>query len=739
MRITMRLTMLGTAAALATGAIAANEAPDYPDTKEVQQTDTYHGVKVEDPYRWLEQDVRESGAVRDWVEAQNEVTFDYLESMPQRNRIEQRLTELWDYEKYGVPFKEGGRYFFFLNDGLQNQSVLYTQASLDAEPEMLIDPNTWSDDGTVALAGVAVSDDARYLAYGIQDGGTDWRTWRVMDLKTRKLLGDELEWLKFTDATWSKDGKGFYYSRYPAPDSGDKFQSLNHNHTMYFHQVGTPQTDDKLVFATPEHPQWSHGAQVTEDGKYLILTTWVGTDDRYRVAYKDLSQPDAKPVTLIDKFEHDYSLAGSEGDVLYFRTNRNAPMGRLVAIDLSQPDTEDWREVVPEQEHVLVSAELIGGHLVAQYLRDAHAEVRVHDTRAKLIRTVELPGVGSVEGFEGEAEDPETFYVYSSFNAPPTIYRYDVRTGKSTVLHSPAVDFDSDDYVVEQTFCHSKDGTQVPVFIAHRKGIERDRDNPTLLYGYGGFNSSQTPEFSISRLAWMEMGGVYAVANLRGGGEYGEAWHKAGTKLDKQNVFDDFIAAAECLIAKDYTQPGRLGIFGRSNGGLLVGAVLNQRPDLFGAALPAVGVMDMLRFDEFTAGRFWVDDYGSSSDAEEFEALYAYSPYHNIEEGEEYPAVLVTTADTDDRVVPGHSFKYIAALQEAQAGEEPVLIRIETRAGHGSGKPTTKLIEEYADQWAFLAHALDLELPERYGRAPGASRAEPEIADASSEPLTPGR
>ncbi|MGH8495823.1 MAG: prolyl oligopeptidase family serine peptidase [Gammaproteobacteria bacterium] len=715
----LRLGAFCATATFVTAGATAADTPDYPHTKEVSQVDTYHGVEVEDPYRWLEQDVRESTAVREWVEAQNEVTFAWLESLPQRDRIERRLTELWDYEKFDVPFEEGGRYFFFRNDGLQNQSVLYTQASLDAEPEMLIDPNTWSEDGTIALSGVAVSEDARYLAYGIQDGGTDWRIWRVMDLKARKLLDDELRWLKFTNVDWSKDGSGFYYSRYPATGAGAKFQSLNLDQKVYHHRLGTPQSEDRLVHATPEHPKWSHGAQVTEDGKYLVITSSVGTDERYRVAWKDLTKPDAKTVTLIDKFEHDYTLAGSEGDVLYFRTNRDAPLGRLVAIDLNEPDPEDWREVVPEQEHVLESAELIGGHLVAQYLRDAHAEVKVYDTRGKLVRTVELPGIGAVEGFEGEADDPETFYSYSSFNTPPTTYRYDVSSGKSTVLHRPEVRFDPDDYAVEQTFCRSKDGTQVPVFLAYRKGLARNGDNPTLLYGYGGFNISVTPEFSISRLAWMEMGGLYAVANLRGGGEYGEAWHQAGAKLNKQNVFDDFIAAAECLIDKDYTRPERLGIFGRSNGGLLVGAVLNQRPDLFGAALPAVGVMDMLRFDEFTAGRFWVDDYGSSENAEQFEALYAYSPYHNIEEGEEYPPVLVTTADTDDRVVPGHSFKYVAALQEAQAGEEPVLIRIETRAGHGSGKPTTKLIEEYADEWAFLAHSLDLKLPKRYGHLRG--------------------
>ena len=690
----------------------------YPESRKVDQYDTYHGVKVADPYRWLEDDVRQSAAVRDWVAAQNRVTFSYLQQIPERGAIKERMTHLWDYAKYGVPFKEGKRYFFFKNNGLQNHAVLFTQTTLADAPEVLLDPNSWSADGTVALAGVSVSPDGRYLAYGIQEGGSDWRTWRVLDIETRKLLDDELQWLKFTATSWTKDGKGFFYSRYPAPSAAQKFQSPNLNHQVYYHKVGTPQADDTLIYATPDYPKWSFDAGVTEDGRYLIIRASEGTDARYRVVYQDLTQAGAKPVTLIDKFEHDYQLAGSAGKNLYFRTTHGAPKGRLVAINLGQPAVEQWRELVPEREHVLLDAALLGGKFVANYLRDAHSQIKIYNRDGSLLRTITLPGIGAVSGFAGKSDDPETFYSYSSFNAPGVIYRYDIVTGESSKLHAAKVDFNADDYVVKQTFCASKDGTKVPMFVAHHKNVALDGNNPTLLYGYGGFNISLLPSFSVTRLAWMEMGGVYAVANLRGGGEYGEQWHKAGTKLNKQNVFDDFIAAGECLIEQRYTRPKKLAIVGRSNGGLLVGAVINQRPDLFAAALPAVGVMHMLRFHQFTAGRFWVDDYGSAENAEQFAALHAYSPYHNIVEGTKYPAVLVTTADTDDRVVPGHSFKYAAALQAAHAGKTPVLIRIETRAGHGSGKPTAMIIEEYADQWAFLLRNLQLQLPENYPLSP---------------------
>jgi prolyl oligopeptidase len=705
-------TALAVALSLASVATAAGTLT-YPQTKTDGTSDVYHGVKVDDPYRWLEQDVRESDDVRKWVEAENKVTFAYLEGIPERDRIKQRLTQLWNFEKYGVPHKEGDHYFYLLNDGLQNQSVLYTQAGLSDAPKAVIDPNSWSKDGTVALAELEVSPDGRYAAYSIQDGGTDWRIWRVLEIATGKLLDDELRWVKFSDASWRADSAGFYYSRYPAPQ-GEEFQSLNMNHTVYYHQVGTPQTKDPVVYTNADHPDWGYGPQVTDDGKYLVITVWKGTDEKYQIATQDLADAQAKPRMIIEGFDHDYTFIGSDGDQLYFRTNDGAPNGRLIAIDARKPERAQWREIVPESKDVIVDASLVGGRFVVEYLHDAYSLVRVYERDGRVVRDVKLPGIGSVDGFEGRFDDPETFYAWSSFNAPTTIYRYDVASGESTLFKQAKVDFNPDDYVVEQVFYRSKDGTRVPMFLAHRKGISQDGNNPTLLYGYGGFNLAQTPGFKVERLAWMEMGGIFALANLRGGSEYGEAWHEAGKKLNKQNVFDDFTAAGEYLVAEKYTRPARLGIFGRSNGGLLIGAVLNQRPDLFGAALPAVGVMDMLRFNQFTAGRFWVDDYGSAENADDFKALYAYSPYHNLRKGTKYPATLVTTADTDDRVVPGHSFKYAAALQAAQAGDAPVLIRIETRAGHGSGKPTDKLIEEFADEWAFLVASLHVELPADY-------------------------
>ena len=524
-----------------------------------------------------------------------------------------------------------------------------------------------------------------------------------------------LEWLKFTALSWAGDGSGFYYSRYPATSEAEKFQSLNKDMTIYFHRIGTPQAEDTVVYARPDHPDWGPRAEVTDDGNHLVISISVGTDDRYSIVYQDLTDPDAKPETMIEGFDHDYSLIGNIGDDLYFRTNDDAPRNRLIVIDAKNPAPENWREIVPEAEDVLDGVSLVGGRIVAEYMQDAFSVVKIFDLDGNQVGNVNLPGIGTASGFGGKADDPETFFSYSSYDTPGTINRLDVSTGEVSVFRAPSVAFDPDDYVVEQVFYESKDGTRVPMFISHHKDVERDGSRPTMLYGYGGFNISLQPSFSVTRLAWMEMGGIYAVANLRGGGEYGEAWHKAGTKLNKQNVFDDFIAAGEYLIDAGYTKPEKLAVFGGSNGGLLVGAVVNQRPELFGAALPAVGVMDMLRFHKFTAGRFWTDDYGSSDNPEEFEALLAYSPYHNLRDGVAYPPTLVTTADTDDRVVPGHSFKYAARIQQAQGGNAPVLIRIETRAGHGAGVPTDKIIEDYADRWAFLVRNLDMRLPEGYG------------------------
>ena len=688
---------------------------EYPETATVEHIDLYHGVEVADPYRWLEDDIRESADVDAWVDAQNELTFAYLDSIPERDIIEKRLTELWDYERYGMPYKEGGLYYYSYNDGLQNQDVVYVQESLDAEAELLIDPNTWSEDGTVAMASYFPSPDGKHVAYMIQDGGSDWRQARIINVDSGAVLEDELDWLKFTGLSWARDGSGFYYSRYPETSDEEKFQSLNENHAVYFHRLGTTQDTDALVYSQPDNPEWGYAASVTDDGAHLVITVWKGTDNRYQIVHQDLADEDGEPEMLIEGFDHDYSLVGSVGSELYFRTSKDAPRNRLIAIDVDNPEPENWREVIPEAVDVLDGVSLVGGRIIADYMQDAQTVVKVFDLDGRQTGTVDLPGIGTAGGFQGHFDDPETFFVYTSYNTPTTVNRLDVETGEVTVFRKPDVAFDTDDYVVKQVFYESADGTRVPMFISHHKDFEPNGNTPTMLYGYGGFNISQTPAFSITRLAWMEMGGVYAVANLRGGGEYGEEWHKAGTKLQKQNVFDDFIAAAEYLIDQNYTNPSKLAIFGGSNGGLLVGAVANQRPDLFGAAIPAVGVMDMLRFHKFTAGRFWVDDYGSSDDPEEFKALLAYSPYHNIKPGTEYPAVLVTTADTDDRVVPGHSFKYAAAIQQAQAGDAPVLIRIETRAGHGAGKPTDKVVQEYADRWAFLVKNLDMRLPEGYG------------------------
>ena len=684
---------------------------EYPKTRRVDHVDTYHGVKVHDPYRWLEEDVRSSQEVRDWVTAENKVTFGYLESIPQRERIRRRLTELWNYAKYSTPVKEGGRYYYSKNDGLQNQAVVCVLDRLDAVPRVLIDPNRWSKDGTIALGHLAASDDGKYLAYSRSEAGSDWSTWHVMEVASGKTLADELKWTKFTSPSWTKDGLGFFYCRYEEPKKGAEFQSLNFNNKLCYHRVGTPQSADTLVYWQPGHPDWRYEGTVTEDGRYLVITITVGTDDKHRITVKDLVDPAAQFMVLIDKFQHAYEFIGNDGPRLFFRSDLNAPRGRVVAIDLGGPRPPVVKEVIPQAEETLLRVTLVGNCFVASYLKDVKPQVKVFSLDGRFLRQVQFPRIGTAAGFGGKKADMETFYTFSSFATPPTIYRYDMLTGESQLFRRSEVKFNPDDYEVKQVFYVSKDGTRVPMFIAHRKGIRLDGSNPTLLYGYGGFNIAELATFSISRLSWMEMGGVYAQPSLRGGGEYGAAWHTAGTKLKKQNVFDDFIAAAQWLIDNKYTRPERLAIYGGSNGGLLVGAVMTQRPELFGATLPAVGVMDMLRFQKFTEGRQWVDDYGSSDNPEEFKALLAYSPYHNIKPGTCYPATLVTTADTDDRVVPGHSFKFAAALQRAQSCDNPVLIRITVRAGHGAGKPTTVRIEETADQWAFLVKSLKMKLP----------------------------
>lgn len=677
----------------------------------MKHIDEYFGTKVEDPYRWLEEDVRESPRVKEWVEAQNEVTFAYLKSIPGREEIEERLTEIWDYEKVGAPFRRGKWYYYYKNDGLQNQDVLYRKRSLDGAPEIVFDPNTWSKDGTVALAGASFSKDGRYVAYGVQESGSDWRTWKVRDLDTGENLSDTLEYLKFTGVAWDGDGDGFFYAKYPDPDEESQFQSLNQEMKVMYHRLGTAQAEDFVVYYRPDHPEWGYGTYVTEDGRYLVLSVWWGTDNKYRILVKDLSEPLAAPIELIDRFENDYSYIHNDGKTFYFFTDNEAPRGRVIAIDLDRPERTNWREIIPEQKEPLQRVVVIHNQFVATYLKDVLTQVRLYRKSGEAIGELKLPGVGTASGFGGKPWESETFFQFQSYAAPPSNYRYDFISGEIELLDRAGIDFDPDEYVSEQVFYPSKDGTRIPLFVTRKKGVALDGNQPTLLYGYGGFNITLAPRFSASRAAWLEMGGIYAVANIRGGGEYGKTWHQAGQKQNKQNVFDDFIAAAEYLISEGYTSSEKLAIMGGSNGGLLVGAVVNQRPDLFAAAVPAVGVMDMLRFDQFTAGRFWTDDFGSSSESKEmFEYLLGYSPYHNLSDGANYPAILVTTADTDDRVVPGHSFKYAARLQEASAGGRPALIRIETKAGHGSGKPTSKIIEEYADVYAFLAKNLGLRI-----------------------------
>ncbi|MBE0540852.1 MAG: S9 family peptidase [Verrucomicrobia bacterium] len=681
----------------------------YPVTKQSPQVDDYHGVKVADPYRWLEDD--NSAETKAWVEAQNKVTFGYLEKIPQRADIKERLTKLWNYERYGVPFKQGDRYFYAKNDGLQNQSVLYTMTSLGAEPTTLLDPNTLSADGTVALSGYRITDDGSRMAYGLSSAGSDWQEWKVRDVRTGQDLPDHVKWVKFSSASWTKDGRGFFYSRYDEPTEGTKLTKANYFHKLYHHRLGTPQSEDKLVYHRPDHKDWNFYGGVTDDGRYLIITASQGTDPKNRVLYQDLQQPDSPVVELLMDFDADYSFVDNDGPVFWFKTDLNAPRHRVIAIDVTRPERANWKEIIPQAPETLARVNVVNHQFICSYLKDARSQVKIFGLDGSFIREVALPGIGSAGGFGGKRADTETFYSFTSYTAPGTIFRYDLTTGTSTVFRQPEVDFNPDDYETRQVFYASKDGTRVPMFISHKKGLKLNGQNPTLLYGYGGFNISLTPGFSVANLAWMEMGGVYAVPNLRGGGEYGEEWHRAGTKLQKQNVFDDFIAAAEWLIANKYTSPKKLAISGGSNGGLLVGACMTQRPGLFAATLPAVGVMDMLRFHKFTIGWAWTSDYGSADDPDEFKALYAYSPLHNLKPGMKYPATMVTTADHDDRVVPAHSFKFAAALQAAQAGKSPTLIRIETKAGHGAGKPTAKLIEEAADKWAFLVNELGVWMP----------------------------
>lgn len=677
----------------------------YPETPTTNQVDTFHGVEVQDPYRWMEDNNSET--LKNWVQEQNKLTFGYLETIPEREKIKERLTQLWNYERFGIPTRQADRYFIYKNDGLQNQSVLYTMTSLEADLEELIDPNKLSQDGTVALSGISISEDARWLAYGLSASGSDWQEWRVRNIETREDTADHIRWVKFSSAVWRKDGSGFYYCRYDEPDAANQYQSSNENQKIYFHKLGQSQEKDTLVYHRPDFAKLNFSVTVTEDDRYLVISAHSGTAPLEEIYYIDLANPKAKPVTLLPGFDADYRYIASEGTRFWFFTDFEAPRGKVISLDLAAPEKANWKTVIAQAPETLLGADVVNHRLVANYMKDACSQVKIFDMEGRFVREATLPGIGTVGGFGGKKEYRETFYSFTSQTTPSQIFRYDMQSGQSTLFKKPTVDFQSSQYETKQVFYPSKDGTLIPMFITHKKGLTLNGENPTLLYGYGGFNISIRPGFSVTRAVWLEMGGVLAEANLRGGGEYGEEWHQQGIKLRKQNVFDDFIAAAEWLIAQKYTSSQRLAIQGGSNGGLLIGACMTQRPELFAVALPQVGVMDMLRYHLFTIGWAWHSDYGLAENEDEFRALYAYSPLHNLKKGTAYPSTMVTTGDHDDRVVPAHSFKFAAALQAAQTSPKPVLIRIETNAGHGAGKPTTKIIQEAADTLSFMVKEMN--------------------------------
>ena len=703
MRTLLALSLVGLIASpILAQAVPERPLPNYPHTRATDIVEEYFGEKVADPFRWLENDVRTDPEVREWVNQENAVSSAYLRTLPGRDILAERMKQLFNFERFGTPRKAGKYYFYTRNDGSQNQSVLNVRDGLEGAPRILIDPNSWAKDGATALAEWMPSNDGRWLVYAVQDGGTDWRTLKVISVDTGAIAQDEIRWVKFSSLAWKADGSGFYYSRFPEPEAGATFRSVNLNQAVYFHAVGTSQSADVKIYATPDKPRQSHAAQVTDDGHYIMITTAAGTDDRYELTVGKIGKGPVKLRSLVTGLDYNWELAGSVGSRFFFLTNKDAPRGRLVTLDVEKPERKAV-EIVGQTGDTLVGASLVGERMILAYLGDAKSEAELRTLDGTPIGPIGLPTIGSASGFGGKGGDPETFYTFSSYAVPPTVYRFNTTTGKAEIFAKPKVAFDPADYVTEQRFYASKDGTRIPMFLVRRRDKTGNGPMPTLLYGYGGFNIAQSPAFSAPKLAWLEQGGALAVANLRGGSEYGADWHDAGRLQAKQNVFDDFIAAGEYLISQGITEKGRLAIEGRSNGGLLVGAVVNQRPDLFAAALPAVGVMDMLRFNQFTAGRYWVDDYGDPGKEDDFRTLRAYSPYHNVASGRDYPAILVTTADTDDRVVPGHSFKYVAALQAAEIGSKPHLIRIETRAGHGSGKPTDKIIAESADMYAFAA------------------------------------
>ncbi len=670
----------------------------YPATEKGDVIDDFFGTEVPDPYRWLESDT--AADTKAWVAAQNEVTNAYLAQIPFREAIYKRLENLWNYEKFSAPFKEGDYTYFYKNDGLQNQSVLYRQKGEDGDVEVFLDPNHFSEDGTTSLAGIAFSRDGSLVAYQLSEGGSDWRKVVVIRAEDKSIVGDTLVDVKFSGLAW-RGNDGFYYSSYDKPEEGSALSGMTDQHKLFFHKLGTPQSADALVFGGSATPRRYIGGYLTEDERFLVITAANATSGG-ELYIQDLSKPDSPIMNVVGNFDKDHAIIDNDGDKLFIYTNLDAPNGKVVTVDAKNPKPENWVDLIPETENVLHPS-TGGGKIFANYLKDATSMVLQYDREGKLERTIELPDVGSAGGFSAKTDDTELYYSFTSYVYPPSIFKYDIASGKSELYKASGVDFDPEQYESKQVFYMSNDGTRVPMIVTHKKGLVLNGSNPTLLYGYGGFNISLTPSFSTSNIILLEQGGVYAVANLRGGGEYGQKWHDAGTKLQKQNVFDDFIAAAEYLIDEGYTSPEKLGVAGGSNGGLLVGAVMTQRPELFKVALPAVGVLDMLRYHKFTAGAGWAYDYGTADDnVEMFNYLRTYSPYHALEAGTAYPATMVTTADHDDRVVPAHSFKFAARLQEYHTGSNPVLIRIETKAGHGAGKPTAMVIAEQADKWAFL-------------------------------------
>ena len=678
----------------------------YPPTKTVDVVDDYHGFKVQDPYRWLED--FESDEVKRWVDEQNRLTFDFIRSTPFYDKIKKRLTELMNYPRYSVPVKAGERYFFFKNDGLQNQSVLFMREGLKGKDILVIDPNKFSEDGTVALMNLSYSKDGRFLAYGVSTSGSDWQEIRIRDVLTGKDYDEVLKWCKFSSIAWLPDNSGFYYNRFPEPGTVPKGEENNYN-KVYFHRLGTPQSEDRLVYERPDAKELNFYPQITEDGKYLILTVTHGTSPKNRIYYRKLNSNDDF-IRLLDEADASYDFIGNKGDVFYFVTDLNAPRYRIIAIDVNKPERKNWVEVIPEKKSVISNARIINDHFVVVYTEDVKHKIEIYTLDGKFVKEIKLPTAGTVSGLSGKQKDTEMFFGFTSFLFPLNVYRYDFKTEKLELFfESKLKNFNAGDYVVKQVFYESKDGVKVPMYVVHKKDLKLDGNNPALLYGYGGFNISIMPSFSAIRLLWLEIGGIYAVANLRGGSEYGEEWHQAGMLDKKQNVFNDFISAGEWLIKNGYTNSKKLVINGRSNGGLLVAACMVQRPDLFGAVVCEVPVIDMLRYHKFTVGRYWVPEYGNAeANPEHFKFLYAYSPLHNVKKGVVYPPTIITTADHDDRVVPLHAYKFTATLQSANAGDTPILLRVETKAGHGAGKPTSKIIEEQADIYAFIFKVLGI-------------------------------